>query len=45
MGGTITAANRTDHSGAVFTIKMPKPANQPDLDAANTDDNEVGDLA
>jgi two-component system sensor histidine kinase KdpD len=45
MGGTITAANRTDRSGAVFTIRMPKPANQPDLDAANTDDNEVGDLA
>lgn len=23
MGGTITAANRTDRSGAVFTIRMP----------------------
>lgn len=45
MGGTITAANRTDRSGAVFTIKMPKPANPPDLSAANTDDNDVDDLA
>ncbi|RVB87701.1 sensor histidine kinase KdpD [Mesorhizobium sp. M7A.F.Ca.CA.002.04.1.1] len=43
MGGTITAANRTDGSGAVFTIKMPKPANPPNFDASNTDD--VGDLA
>ncbi|RUZ75820.1 sensor histidine kinase KdpD [Mesorhizobium sp. M7A.F.Ca.US.006.01.1.1] len=43
MGGTITAANRTDRSGAVFTIKMPKPANPPNFDASNTDD--VGDLA
>ena len=23
MGGTITAANRADRSGAVFTIRMP----------------------
>ncbi len=45
MGGTITAANRTDRSGAVFTIKMPKPTNPPDLSAANTDDNDVDDLA
>src|SRR5712671_5432756 len=37
MGGTITAANRTDRSGAVFTIKMPKPANPPALDASNAD--------
>lgn len=44
MGGTITAANRTDRSGAVFTIKMPKPANPPELDASNADD-DVGDLA
>ncbi|MFB9982810.1 DUF4118 domain-containing protein [Mesorhizobium kowhaii] len=44
MGGTITAANRTDRSGAVFTIKMPKPANPPALDASNADD-DVGDLA
>jgi two-component system, OmpR family, sensor histidine kinase KdpD len=27
MGGTITAANRTDASGAVFTIALPVPAN------------------
>ncbi|MCS0457118.1 MULTISPECIES: sensor histidine kinase [Rhizobium] len=25
MGGTITAANRSDRSGAVFTIRLPKP--------------------
>jgi two-component system sensor histidine kinase KdpD len=25
MGGTITAGNRTDRSGAVFTIRLPKP--------------------
>ncbi|AJY45112.1 sensor histidine kinase [Martelella endophytica] len=29
MGGTITSANRTDRSGAVFTIRMPTPANPP----------------
>ena len=30
MGGTITAANRTDRRGAVFTIEMPMaPAAQP----------------
>ncbi|UVK50687.1 sensor histidine kinase KdpD [Mesorhizobium sp. AR02] len=45
MGGTITAANRTDRSGAVFTIKMPKPTNPPDLSAATTGDNDVDDLA
>ena len=27
MGGTIAAANRTDRSGAVFTIALPVPAN------------------
>jgi two-component system sensor histidine kinase KdpD len=27
MGGTITAANRTDRRGAVFTIALPVPAN------------------
>jgi two-component system, OmpR family, sensor histidine kinase KdpD len=27
MGGTITAANRTDCAGAVFTIVLPVPAN------------------
>ncbi|RUV52673.1 sensor histidine kinase KdpD, partial [Mesorhizobium sp. M7A.F.Ca.MR.228.00.0.0] len=45
MGGTIMAANRTDGSGAVFTIKMPRPANPPNFDTSNTDDHDVGDLA
>ena len=27
MGGTITAANRTDRSGAVFTVALPVPVN------------------
>ena len=26
MGGTITAANRTDAQGAVFTLSLPVPA-------------------
>jgi two-component system sensor histidine kinase KdpD len=26
MGGTISAANRTDRTGAVFTIRLPIPA-------------------
>jgi two-component system sensor histidine kinase KdpD len=26
MGGTVTAANRTDRSGAVFTLTLPVPA-------------------
>jgi two-component system sensor histidine kinase KdpD len=25
MGGTISAANRPDRSGAVFTIRLPRP--------------------
>ncbi len=29
MGGTITAANRTDRSGAVFTIDLPVPTQMP----------------
>ena len=29
MGGTITAANRSDRPGAVFTIRMPRPAQSP----------------
>ena len=29
MGGRITAANRTERSGAVFTIRMPVPAEIP----------------
>ncbi|AZN96263.1 sensor histidine kinase KdpD [Mesorhizobium sp. M9A.F.Ca.ET.002.03.1.2] len=34
MNGTITAANRSDRSGAVFTIRMPVPANSKQLDTA-----------
>ncbi|MFG1402020.1 DUF4118 domain-containing protein [Xanthobacter sediminis] len=32
MGGTIWVANRTDRSGAVFTLRMPIPADTPDLE-------------
>jgi two-component system sensor histidine kinase KdpD len=32
MGGTITAANRSDRPGAVFTIKLPVPAEAVRLD-------------
>lgn len=32
MGGTITASNRQDRSGAVFTIRLPKPDDIPKLD-------------
>lgn len=34
MNGTITAANRSDRSGAVFTIRLPVPANPKQLDTA-----------
>ncbi len=34
MQGTITAANRTDRSGAVFTIRLPVPAQQRQMDTA-----------
>jgi two-component system sensor histidine kinase KdpD len=34
MGGTITAANRTDRKGAVFTIRLPVPAKTRQLDTA-----------
>lgn len=34
MGGTITAANRTDRSGGAFTIRMPIPAGRGQLDTA-----------
>ena len=34
MHGTITAANRTDRSGAVFTIRLPIPAASDALDTA-----------
>ncbi|KQV73006.1 sensor histidine kinase KdpD [Rhizobium sp. Root1220] len=32
MGGTITAGNRTDRSGAVFTVRLPIPDDIPKLD-------------
>ncbi|KAA0697328.1 sensor histidine kinase KdpD [Neorhizobium sp. P12A] len=32
MGGTIVAGNRTDRSGAVFTIRLPIPNDIPKLD-------------
>jgi len=32
MGGTITTGNRTDRSGAVFTIRMPVPGKPSHLD-------------
>lgn len=32
MGGTITAGNRTDRSGAVFTIRMPVPSETQNLE-------------
>jgi two-component system sensor histidine kinase KdpD len=34
MDGTISAANRTDRSGAVFTIRLPIPARAEQLDVA-----------
>ena len=34
LHGTITAANRTDRSGAVFTIRLPVPAVAKTLDTA-----------
>ncbi len=34
MGGRITAANRTDRSGAVITIRLPVPADAARLDTA-----------
>ncbi|TIW78985.1 MAG: two-component sensor histidine kinase, partial [Mesorhizobium sp.] len=38
MSGTIAAANRTDRPGAIFTIRMPVPADLPALGAPLTDD-------
>lgn len=32
MGGTIKAGNRTDRSGAIFTIRMPIPTDMPKLE-------------
>jgi two-component system sensor histidine kinase KdpD len=34
LQGTITAANRTDRSGAAFTIRLPVPASTEKLGAA-----------
>ena len=34
MGGTITAGNRSDRRGAVFTIRLPAPAAGEALDTA-----------
>ena len=34
LKGTITAANRTDRTGAVFTIRLPIPAASEKLDTA-----------
>jgi two-component system sensor histidine kinase KdpD len=50
MGGTISAANRTDRSGAIFTIRMPVPAElppmgDPNVDGANMDDQNADGLA
>ncbi|RWQ42197.1 MAG: sensor histidine kinase KdpD [Mesorhizobium sp.] len=42
MGGTISAASRTDRSGAVFTIRMPVPTELPAVDDPNGDDQNVG---
>jgi two-component system sensor histidine kinase KdpD len=35
MHGTVTAANRTDRSGAVLTIRLPIPASTKKMDAAS----------
>jgi two-component system sensor histidine kinase KdpD len=34
MGGTISAGNRQDRSGAVFTLRLPVPADETTLDTA-----------
>jgi two-component system sensor histidine kinase KdpD len=34
LHGTISAANRSDRSGAVFTIRLPVPAATQKLDTA-----------
>jgi len=34
MHGTITAANRTDRTGAVFAIRLPIPSETKQLDTA-----------
>ncbi|MEO5758529.1 MAG: ATP-binding protein, partial [Mesorhizobium sp.] len=38
MGGTITAANRTDRSGAAFTIRMTIPTELPYMSDPSMDD-------
>jgi two-component system sensor histidine kinase KdpD len=45
MGGMITAANRSDRQGAVFTIRMPRPAQSPGLDGQSADGQTSGDPA
>ncbi|OWK22040.1 hypothetical protein AJ88_14300 [Mesorhizobium amorphae CCBAU 01583] len=45
MGGTISAANRTDRPGAIFTIRMPVPTDLPEVTEPKSDDQTVGDLA
>jgi two-component system sensor histidine kinase KdpD len=34
MGGTISAGNRQDRTGAIFTLKLPVPASETALDTA-----------
>jgi two-component system sensor histidine kinase KdpD len=34
MHGTVVAGNRTDRTGAVFTIRLPIPTDRPNLDTA-----------
>ncbi|MFA6154591.1 DUF4118 domain-containing protein [Mesorhizobium sp.] len=45
MGGTITAANRTDRSGAAFTIRMPVPTELPEVDGPSMEDANMDGLA
>ncbi|MER9769219.1 sensor histidine kinase KdpD [Mesorhizobium sp. M0142] len=45
MGGTLSAANRTDRSGAVFTIRMPVPAELPDVGEPDADDRNMDHLS
>ncbi|MER9972049.1 sensor histidine kinase KdpD, partial [Mesorhizobium sp. M0060] len=45
MGGTISAANRTGRSGAVFTIGMPAPSELPNLGEPDAGDQNMDDLA
>ncbi|MBA1142555.1 sensor histidine kinase [Mesorhizobium neociceri] len=45
MGGTITAANRSDRPGAVFTIRMPRPAETSGMGVSGADEQTSGDPA